>query len=85
MTDIPITATERKAQFTGNTGLGLNTIPGISGTAYALFNAITQHETHDSGRAKDETDRARARLESLWGGTSAKRIDRARTAALALV
>ena len=34
------------------------------------------------GRA---TDRARARLESLWGGTSAKRIDRARTAALALV
>ena len=84
LADLPEILTIRE-HYAGNTGLGINTIPGIAGTAYALFNAITQHETHDSGRAKDETDRARTRLESLWGGTSAKRIARARTAALALV
>jgi hypothetical protein len=50
-----------------------------------LFNAITQFETHDSGRSKDETERARARLESLWGGGASKRIERAREACLALV
>ena len=84
LADLPEILTIRE-HYAGNTGQGINTIPGIAGTAYALFNAITQHETHDSGRAKDETDRARTRLEALWGGTSAKRIARARTAALALV
>ena len=74
-----------RSHYSGNTGLGINDIPGVRGTAYALFNAITQHATHDGGRAKDSTERARARLESLWGGTSAKRIDRAREACLALV
>lgn len=71
--------------YSGDTGMGIRDIPGVAGTAYGLFNAITQFETHDSGRAKDETERARARLESLWGGTSAKRIERAREACLALV
>jgi phage/plasmid-like protein (TIGR03299 family) len=84
LADLPEIETIRE-HYAGNTGLGINTIPGVSGTAYALFNAITQYETHDSGRAKDETDRARARLISLWGGESAKRIDRARAASLALV
>lgn len=56
-----------------------------AGTLYGLYNAITQAHTHDFGRAKDETERARTRLESLWGGTSAKRITRAREACLALV
>lgn len=73
------------SHYAGTTGLGINDVPGIPGTAYALFNAITQNETHDTGRIKDETERARARLISLWGGESAKRIDRARQACLALV
>jgi phage/plasmid-like protein (TIGR03299 family) len=84
LADLPEIDTIR-SHYAGTTGLGINSIPGISGTAYALFNAITQHQTHDTGRAKDSTERARARLEALWGGTSSKRIDRARQACLALV
>jgi phage/plasmid-like protein (TIGR03299 family) len=82
--DIPEVATIR-SHYAGETGLGIRDIPGVAGTVYGLFNAITQAETHDVGRAKDETERARIRLESLWGGTSAKRIDLARQACLALV
>ncbi|MFZ9655510.1 MAG: DUF932 domain-containing protein [Limnohabitans sp.] len=74
-----------RGHFAGSTGLGIRDLPGCAGTLYGLYNAITQFETHDSGRAKDDTERARARLESLWGGTSAKRIERAREACLALV
>ena len=74
-----------RSHYSGTTGLGIHDIPGIAGTAYAFFNAITQHTTHDTGRASDSTERARARLEALWGGTAAKRIDRARQACLALV
>lgn len=74
-----------RSHYAGDTGLGIRNLPGCAGTLYGLYNAITQFETHDSGRAKDDTERARARLEALWGGTSAKRIDRAREACLALV
>ena len=74
-----------RSHYAGDTGLGIRDIPGVAGTLYGLFNAITQHATHDTGRSTDSTERARARLESLWGGTSAKRIERAREACLALV
>ena len=74
-----------RSHYAGDTGLGIRNTPGVAGTLYGLFNAITQAETHDVGRAKDETERARTRLESLWGGNSAKRIDQARQACLALV
>jgi phage/plasmid-like protein (TIGR03299 family) len=74
-----------RSHYAGSTGMGIRDLPGSAGTLYGLYNAITQYETHDSGRAKDETERARTRLESLWGGTSAKRLDRAREACLALV
>ena len=84
LNDLPEIGTIR-SHYSGATGLGIHDIPGVSGTAYALFNAITQHATHDTGRAADETERARARLEALWGGTAAKRIERAREACLALV
>jgi phage/plasmid-like protein (TIGR03299 family) len=84
LADLPEIATIR-SHYSGTTGLGIHDIPGIPGTAYALFNAITQHATHDSGRATDSTERARARLEALWGGAAAKRIERAREACLALV
>jgi len=73
-----------RSHYSGDTGLGMQ-LPGMRGTPYALFNAITQFETWDAGRAKDATERARARLISLWGGESARRIDRAREACLALV
>ena len=73
-----------RSHYSGSTGYGTK-MEGVTGTLYALFNSITQYETHDAGRSRNETDRARARLESLWGGASAKRIDRAREACLALV
>lgn len=66
----------------GETGIGIDT---SDRSIWNLFQAITQYETHDTGRATDAVDRARTRLESLWGGTSAKRIERAREACLALV
>ena len=68
------------SHYSGETGFGVET-----GTAWGLFQAITQYETHDAGRLKGDTDRARARLESLWGGHGAKRITKAREALLALV
>jgi phage/plasmid-like protein (TIGR03299 family) len=74
-----------RSHYAGDTGLGIRDLPGCAGTLYGLYNAITQFETHDAGRAKDETERARTRLEALWGGSAARRIDRAREACLALV
>ena len=74
-----------RSHYTGSTGMGIRDLPGSAGTVYGFFNAITQFETHDAGRSKDETERARTRLEALWGGSGAKRIARAREACLALV
>ena len=74
-----------RGHYSGRTGMGIAENDAIRGTAYGLFNAITQFCTHDAGRAKDGTERARARLESLFGGPAAQRIDRAREACLALV
>jgi hypothetical protein len=66
----------------GSTGIGIDP---SDRSVWNLFQAITQFETHDAGRLKDPVAAARARLESLWGGESAQRIDRAREACLALV
>lgn len=66
----------------GSTGIGIDP---SDRSAWNLFQAITQFETHESSRLKDNTAAARARLESLWGGASSQRIDRAREACLALV
>jgi phage/plasmid-like protein (TIGR03299 family) len=73
------------AHFHGPSGMGISSLPGAAGTAYGLLNALTQYLTHDAGRVKNDTERARARLESLWGGNASQQISRARTAALALV
>jgi len=83
LNDLPEIGTIR-GHYSGTTGLGLD-MPGMRGTAYALYNAITQYETHDAGRTKDTTERARVRLQALWGGDSARRIAKARKACLALV
>jgi hypothetical protein len=66
----------------GSTGIGIDT---SDRSIWNLFQAITQYETHDTGRSTNEVERARARLESLFGGPAAKRIARAREACLALV
>ncbi len=79
LTDLPQVDVIR-SHYQGETGFGVD-----PGTAWGLFQAITQFETHDAGRLKSETERARARLESLWGGSGSKRIGKAREALLALV
>lgn len=54
-------------------------------SVYRLFNAITQALTHDQPRrASNPIEQARARFESLMGGTAAARINRAREACLAV-
>jgi len=68
----------------GSSGLGMD-MAGVQGTVYGLFNGITQCMTHDGGRSKNNLERNRARLESLWGGPASKRIEKAREACLALV
>jgi len=68
----------------GGSGLGMD-MPGVRGTVYGLFNGITQCLTHDGGKSKNATERNRARLESLWGGSASKRIETAREACLQLV
>lgn len=77
--DLPEIELIRSHTF-GSTGIGIDP---SDRSIYNLFQGITQHLTHDTGRAKDEVSRARARLEQLWGGSAAKRIDRAREACLA--
>jgi len=71
------------------TGYGMDS-KGVRGTRYQLFQAITQHCTHDTFKNADEREQgmavstARARLESLWsGGAQAKRINHARQLCLA--
>lgn len=71
-----------RSHYAGSTGIGIDT---SDRSVWNLFQAITQFETHDAGRLKDPVAAARARLESLWGGESANRIDRARQACLALI
>lgn len=68
----------------GGSGLGMD-MAGVQGTVYGLFNGITQCLTHDGGKSKNVTERNRARLESLWGGSASKRIETAREACLQLV
>jgi phage/plasmid-like protein (TIGR03299 family) len=66
----------------GETGLGIDP---ADRSLWNLYQAITQFETHDTGRLKDPIASARARLSALWGGAAAQRIERAREACLALV
>lgn len=66
-----------RSRFEGDTGIAIET-----GTAWGLFQAISQYETHDAGRRKDPVAAARSRLISLWGGEGGQRIDRARSACL---
>lgn len=59
-------------------------MPHMRGTMYAAYQAVAEFYSHDAGRTNDDpVEAARKRLESLWFGPGAKRIDSARTLALA--
>jgi len=77
--DLPQIETIR-SHYEGGTGIAIE-----PRTAWGLFQAISQYETHDAGRRKDPVAAARSRLISLWGGEGCQRIDRARSACLAMV
>jgi hypothetical protein len=68
-------------KFAGE-GIGFN-IPGVEGTMWGAYQAITEYFTHDAGRAKDSTEAARQRLESLYWGNAGATITRAHALALA--
>lgn len=52
------------------TGRG-NNMPGVAGTMWAAYNAITEYQTWERGRESD------TRLDSLWFGQNAKTNQRA--------
>ena len=61
-------------------GQGLSLTNGD--TVYKFFNAVTEYETHFSGTAKKNKNEIK--LNSLYHGVTAQRINKARKACLAL-
>ena len=73
------------AAFVANLDHATNTLPGISGTAWAAYNAVSQWADHQSVvRGQTEVQRADSRLASVWFGAAAEFKTRAFDAALAL-
>jgi phage/plasmid-like protein (TIGR03299 family) len=69
-------------KFAGE-GIGFD-IPGVQGTMWGAYQAITEYFSHDAGRSKqDSTEAARKRLESLYWGKAATTLTRAHSLALA--
>jgi phage/plasmid-like protein (TIGR03299 family) len=59
--------------------------PGVSGTGWAAYNAVTQFTTHQrSSKGSDDHDRTISRLNSLYFGESSRITERAHSAILAL-
>ena len=62
-----------------------NTLPGIAGTAWAAYNAVSHWADHQSViRGKSEDQRADGRLFSIWFGSAAGLKQEAFESALAL-
>ena len=58
-------------------------MPHMRGTVYAAYQAVAEYYSHDAGRNPDPVENARQRLESLWFGPAAKRLEQARELATA--
>lgn len=58
-------------------------LPGVRGTYWGAYNAVTEFASHDAGRSRDADTSARQRLEALWFGKGADLLDRAHGLALA--
>ena len=58
-------------------------IAGVRGTWWGAYNAVTQWISHESSKAKDPTEAARQRLESLYWGKNADLTAKAHSLALA--
>jgi phage/plasmid-like protein (TIGR03299 family) len=57
--------------------------PGVKGTAWAAYNAVTEYvDHHRSARGLDDRDRASRRLDSIWFGHGAQVKERAWNLAL---
>ena len=63
-------------------GIGAH-IPGVRGSYWGAYQALTEFLSHEAGRAKDPTEAARQRLESLYWGQGAATLTRAHELALA--
>lgn len=55
-----------------------NTMPGVAGTAWALYNGVTQYLSYEKGRTQE------GRLDSLWFGQSVGLNEKALAEALVL-
>lgn len=72
-------------QLAQNFEAGIGTdIKGVRGTLWNAYNAVTEWTTHQRNDG-DEIEAARARLNSLWFGSSAQINEAAHSAAMALV
>jgi len=58
-------------------------IPGVQGSMWGAYQAVTEYLSHDAGRAKDPIEAARQRLEGLWFGKAAATLTDAHGLALA--
>jgi len=57
--------------FRGNFEHDTNTLPGVSGTAWAAYNAVSQWADHQRKfRGQGDKQRAENRLRSIWFGSS---------------
>ena len=67
-------------KFAGD-GIGFD-LPGVKGTYWGAYNAVTEYITHEAGRG-DSVEAARRRLESQWWGSGQATITKAHALALA--
>lgn len=75
--------TRERLQELFTTGIG-HDMPGIKGSWWVAYNAVTEMLDHRTYRGRTEAERATNRLQSIWWGTAAKVKEQAFEAALDL-
>jgi phage/plasmid-like protein (TIGR03299 family) len=87
----PVTDRQRQSrdrmldQLRANFEDDTNALPGVAGTAWAVYNAVSEFADHQRNfRGKSEQARAENRLSSVWFGSSHRLKQQAYDAALAL-